>query len=181
MRKKFPVNQTDMDAFYEAIKGTKPLRPSNKIPLKPHPSPQKTPTRPHFNQFDFKENQDVKDVSGEEFIVFKRSGISHKTLRILQKGQYNVDAMLDLHGMRVEEAERAVDHFLQHCLRKKCKVVLIIHGKGHQQLPVLKNKLNHWLRGINSILAFCSAAPSHGNRGAIYVLLKRNIKETDFE
>lgn len=177
---KYPkINQKDMTAFHKAVAGTKLLVHKNKIRLQSSDlqtprckTPMATPAAGHIV---FNESQDLTQVRGEEFIVFNQSGISNKILRKLRKGQYNVDAILDLHGMSVEEAKTAIQTFLQRCLQKKLRVVLIIHGKGRQgQMPILKNKLNHWLRELNSILAFCSAAPEHGSRGAIYVLLKNN-------
>src|SRR5205085_11200856 len=120
------------------------------------------------------ESLDLDPVQGEEFISYKHSSISNKTLSNLRKGQYTIEATLDLHGLFVEKAKDAVDDFLQQCLHDKVRVVLIIHGKGHHSgMPILKNKLNHWLRELPSVLAFCSAARGHGSRGAIYVLLKR--------
>ena len=96
----------------------------------------------------------------------------------MRKGQYNVEAILDLHGMTVAKANAEVDRFLQQCLHQGIRIVLIIHGKGHHsQEPILKNKLNHWLRSIDGVLAFCSAAKEHGSRGASYVLLKRKTGE----
>jgi DNA-nicking Smr family endonuclease len=58
---------------------------------------------------------------------------------------------------------------------KRC--VRIIHGKGKSsegKLPVLKGKVNSWLRQRDEVIAFCSARPSDGGTGAVYVLLKRS-------
>ncbi|MBV9576369.1 MAG: Smr/MutS family protein [Gammaproteobacteria bacterium] len=172
------INQEDITAFQKAVAGTKPLIHKNKVrpTFLAEPPTFKASITPPDEPLFFRESEDLDHVQGEEFIAFAQSGISNKTLRKLRKGQYNVDAMLDLHGKSVEEAKIAIQTFLQHCLQKKLKVVLIIHGKGrHGQMPILKNKLNHWLRELNSILAFCSAAPLHGSRGAIYVLLKNRV------
>lgn len=180
MAKKFKISQEDLDAFYKAVKGTKPLV-KKKIRLSPgkshsQPSPSKDLSETLLR---LNETLEVAEVKSEEWIVYKQAGISNKTLRKLRKGQYNVEAKLDLHGMSTDEAKKAVNDFLQHCLRKRFRIVLIIHGKGHHsQTPVLKNKLNLWLREIDVVLAFCSATPTHGSRGAMYVLLKRSVEET---
>jgi len=169
-----------METFHNAVVGTKPLI-QKKIRLKTPPSTSRTVNkRPLFTEelFYLNESLDLDPVSGDEFIAFKQTGISNKTLRKLRKGQYNVEAILDLHGMSVGKAKASVDSFLQQCLHEGIRVVLIIHGKGHHsQAPILKNKLNHWLRKIHAVLAFCSAAPSHGSRGATYVLLKHMTEE----
>lgn len=176
MRKKTTISQEELDLFHAAMKDAKPLV-KKKIRLAPASSTPKprTPKPKEPLEFYFPEHSNIPPVAGEEFISYAQSGISNKTLRKLKKGQYNVDAILDLHGNTIEEARNAVDDCLQKSLLEGIRILLIIHGKGHHsQQPILKNKLNHWLREINVVLAFCSAAPIHGSRGAIYVLLKRN-------
>ena len=52
----------------------------------------------------------------------------------------------------------------------------IIHGKGNRsddRGPVLKVKVNNWLRQHDRVQAFHSARPVDGGTGAVYVLLKR--------
>jgi len=185
MRKKpIKINKEDLDAFHSAVSGTKPLKIPDKVRLKP-PLSRKKPVVAHNKQeketLHLNESLELDAVAGEEFISYKQAGISNKILRNLRKGQYNVQATLDLHGFIVDDAKEAVDEFLQHCLQDSIRVALIIHGKGHHsEMPVLKNKLNHWLRELPSVLAFCSATTIHGSRGAIYVLLKRHARE-DYE
>lgn len=182
MRKKSKISQEDINTFAEAVKGVKPLRQKEKIRLA---QAVRTRSRRKSEQDEtdeemlkFSEGAYLEKVGGEEFISFQQPGISNKTLRKLRKGQYNVEAILDLHGKSVEEAVTVLNSFLQQCLREEIRVVLIIHGKGHHsRMPILKNKLNHWLREINMVLAFCSAAPPHGSRGAMYVMLRRKTEE----
>lgn len=182
MRKKTNITQEDIAAFQEAVKGTKPLI-QKKIRISPPRAQQPVKKKAHHTTSTFEEETEtiylsdtdrLDPVHSEEAIEYKQDGIANKILRKLRKGQYNVEAKLDLHGMSIEKARIEVTRFLLACLQDKIRVVLIIHGKGHRnQAPILKNKLNHWLREINIVLAFCSAAPKDGNRGATYVLLKR--------
>lgn len=175
MPKKTKINQEDLDIFHQAMAAVNPLK-NNKILLKPTRIQKKSSILPlsSNNPIPLDESPLHTSVQGEEFIVFKQTCISDKILRKLRKGQYNVEAKLDLHGMTAEKANNAVGCFLQECLQEQIRVALIIHGKGHhsQQMPMLKNKLNHWLRSLPFVLAFCSATPAHGSRGATYVLLK---------
>jgi DNA-nicking Smr family endonuclease len=116
--------------------------------------------------------------TGEE-LFYCRSGLQHNVLRKLRRGHYAVEAELDLHGLRVAEARQALGTFLQNALERGIKTVRIIHGKGNGSLnkqPVLKGKVNHWLRQRAEVLAFCSARPVDGGTGAIYVLLRRGKK-----
>lgn len=179
MTKKTKVSQEDIDDFYRALKGTKPLI-QRKIRLFPKTSARKPAKKFKAREdIELEEAVDIEIVGPETFITYKQPSISNKTLRKLRKGQYNVDAKLDLHGMTVEEARGAVTDFLQSCLYQSMRVVLIVHGKGvRSNMPILKNKLNHWLRNTNAVLAFCSAGTRHGSRGATYVLLKRGMEDT---
>lgn len=172
------VDKNDLNLFYKAIIGAKPLI-QNKIrlssplcsskvnePVVPSPSQEKLKLAESFH---------VPCVSAEEFISFKHPGLSHQILYTLRKGQYHIEAQLDLHGMTVDKAQVSLEHFLQDCLDEGIRTVLIIHGKGRQrEQPILKNKLNRWLRKTTAVLAFCSATALHGNRGAIYVLLNHD-------
>ena len=179
MSKKSKISREDIDIFKKAMKGTQ-LLSSKKIRLSPKIIKKVAAHTPSSDDelFPSHEMDYLDTVSAEELLTFKQPGVSHKILRKLRKGQYNVDAVLDLHGMSVKIAKKEVEFFLLEALRNGLRTVLIIHGKGHHTpMPILKNKLNHWLRETTMVLAFCSAAPLHGNRGAVYVLLKRTTEE----
>lgn len=182
MPKKPDVNKEDLQLFHEAVAGTKPLVEKKIRLAKKNPKPISPPPVFADEPLTFSHAEHLEDVSGEAFISYKQPSISHKVLRKLRKGQYNVDAILDLHGMSIDEASVAVSGFLKACLQKDIRCALIIHGKGmHSDKPILKNKLNHWLRELDMVLAFCSATKLHGSRGAIYILLKRTIEGEKIE
>ncbi|APZ43442.1 Smr/MutS family protein [Acidihalobacter ferrooxydans] len=116
------------------------------------------------------------DVQPGDPVFYAQHSMSRAVARRLQRGQYRIDAELDLHGMRLDEARHAVLHFLRECSRRDMGCVHIIHGKGWRsgnQGPVLKPNVSHWLRQIDEVLAFCSSTPADGGTGALYVLLKR--------
>lgn len=181
MHKKSKSSQSDINTFREAVKGVKPLA-HNKVRLAPPPRlPKRINPLDEAQEevFHFSDSNHLPEVLGDEFISYKQIGVSNKILRKLRKGQYNVGAILDLHGMTIDIARSNVDIFIQQCLSKQIRVGLIIHGKGRRShMPVLKNKLNHWLREINAVLAFCSAEPGSGSGGAVYVLFKHILKES---
>lgn len=168
----------DLDAFKQAVQGIKPLT-QRKVRLAPRKqAPIRKPVEfedePSF--FDGGMPRDL--VQADEFIEYKCNGVSQKTLRKLGKGQYNVQASLDLHRKTIEEAREAVNRFLHECTQQQIRVALIVHGKGKpDSTPTLKNQLNYWLRQAEPILAFCSAAPRHGGKGAVYVLLRSQTEE----
>jgi len=96
----------------------------------------------------------------------------------LHRGDFSIQAHIDLHGLGVEAAQGAFDVFLKEALLTGKRAILVIHGRGlsspHQ--PVLKNKVQDWLtRGPwrKWIIAFTSARSYDGGAGATYVLLRQ--------
>jgi len=112
-------------------------------------------------------------VMGDE-LSFVRPGVQRAQLRKMRKGFYPIRDELDLHGMTIADAKQQLAIFLQECLRRRERCVRIIHGKGYHsrdQQPILKGKLNLWLRQCRQVLAFCSAPAIGGGTGALYLLL----------
>ncbi|OGT42957.1 MAG: hypothetical protein A3F13_08040 [Gammaproteobacteria bacterium RIFCSPHIGHO2_12_FULL_40_19] len=184
MPKKPKISQEDIHIFQHATKGTRPLIQGKVRLTKPHSTRPFIPHQPYTNEdaITLDESSYVPAVSGQEYIAYKHASVPHKTLRKLKKGQYNVEAFLDLHGMSVEKARIAVANFLQQCLAQELRVALIIHGKGRQsQPPILKNKLNHWLRQLSIVLAFSAAPAAQGGSGATIILLKNTCRRQSSE
>lgn len=111
--------------------------------------------------------------TGEE-LVYLRAGLPRQTLRRLRRGDWVVQANLDLHGMNRAEAAREVAAFLSDCAARDLRCVRIVHGKGlgsRNREPVLKAKLRKWLPPRDEVLAFCQAPSAQGGSGALLVLL----------
>lgn len=177
MAKKTEISSNDKTTFREAMRDVKPLSHTkihSTIPVpKRRIQPSSHDEEKSDSVFPFSDYEKLDSVSKEDLLEFIRPGIDYKILRKLRQGQYNIEAVLDLHGMNVIEAREALGQFLLHCQRNGVKHVLMIHGKGHGNKAILKNKLNHWLRQTEYVLAFRSAKPREGGGGALYVLLRR--------
>lgn len=122
---------------------------------------------------------DVEKVGLEDSLSFMAPGLQHNVLKKLRKGQFGLDAEIDLHGLNSNEAKRQLLHFLHDCVEDGCRCVHIVHGKGYRSAdnhPVLKNNLNVWLRQHQDVQAFCSAPPKDGGTGAVFVLLRLSEK-----
>jgi DNA-nicking Smr family endonuclease len=122
----------------------------------------------------------IFDISAtDEYIEALAPGIDRRLMKKLRAGDYAVQAHLDLHGMSSEEARVEVEQFLVAARTAGRRCVLVIHGRGHgskEGIPVLKERLRVWLtRGRigRGVLAFCSARPSDGGAGAVYILLRK--------
>ena len=106
--------------------------------------------------------------AGEE-LLFVRPGVARQTLRKMRRGQWVVEANLDLHGLTRSEAAASVAEFLQRCTAQRLRCVRIVHGKG---LGVLRAKLRRWLPLKDEVLAFTQAPAREGGAGALLVLLR---------
>jgi DNA-nicking Smr family endonuclease len=94
----------------------------------------------------------------------------------MRRGHWVVQASLDLHGLRTDEAREAFVLFLKQCANREIRCVRIIHGKGlgsANRQPVLKGKVLAWLTQKEEVLAFCQAPAHDGGSGAVLVLLKQ--------
>ena len=98
--------------------------------------------------------------------------------RRLHRGDYSIQAFVDLHGLLVEDAKEVFEKFLKWAVTTSKTGVLIIHGRGlsSPSEPILKNKVIEWLtRGPwrKWVVAYLSARKCDGGAGATYVLLRQ--------
>lgn len=118
---------------------------------------------------------DTMESGNADSLHFRRPSVGRRTMRQLARGKFAIQDEIDLHGMTVDEARPRLADFIDYSARNGCLCVRVVHGKGlgsGHRGPVLKNKVNHWLRQWESVLAFVSARQVDGGTGAIYVLLE---------
>jgi DNA-nicking Smr family endonuclease len=170
--------------FRRAVADAVPLPPSNRADLaRPRPKPVARQRRADERQALIDALSDPWDwdaaVSTGEELFFSRPGVPTAALRKLRRGGWVIKAELDLHGHTGDEARVALAAFLNRCMLEDRRCVRIIHGKGHgskNRLPVLKNKVRHWLMQREDVLAFCQARTVDGGAGAVVVLLKSSTR-----
>ncbi len=95
----------------------------------------------------------------------------------LHRGDFSIQAHLDLHGLTAEEAREVFDQFMKWAITYGKTGVLVTHGRGLSSPgePVLKKKVEEWLtRGLwrKWVVAYSSARRCDGGAGATYVLLR---------
>jgi DNA-nicking Smr family endonuclease len=118
-------------------------------------------------------------VDDGERLEGRRLDVDPRELRRLRRGQYAVDGKLDLHGLGLEEARRAVDVFVKKRATDGDRVVLLVHGKGSHSprgQAVLRGEIAAWLgqgRVSRHVAAFATAPDDDGGAGALLVLLAR--------
>lgn len=171
-------NEDDAALFRQAVAGARPLQRDFVAPERERPKP-----RARFRRDDDRSvlieslhgDIDSIETGAGERLQFRRPEVGQRTLRRLARGSYSVQAELDLHGLTASAAEDALREFISHCLVNQLRCVRIVHGKGRgsgHAGPVLKTKVNRWLRRWREVLAFASARQVDGGTGAVYVLLK---------
>jgi DNA-nicking Smr family endonuclease len=112
-----------------------------------------------------------------EYIEGTNYNVHPSVARRLHRGDYSIQAFVDLHGLLVEDAKEVFEKFLKWAVTTGKTGVLIIHGRGlsSPSEPVLKRKVVEWLtRGPwrKWVAAYSSARICDGGAGATYVLLR---------
>ncbi len=103
--------------------------------------------------------------------------LQERTRRRLARGLVEIDARIDLHGMRQERAFARLQTFLHHAQARGHRVVLVVTGKGNGEgRGVLKQSVPAWLARPDLrhlVVGFEPAGRRHGGDGALYVRVRR--------
>jgi DNA-nicking Smr family endonuclease len=169
----------DEQLLREAFKDVEPLAEGRSEPFRRRlpPRPLNLPVGDEEKEQDFYSEQEIETG---EVLDFFRPGVQQRLMHDLRRGYLEIGAELDLHGLTVPFAREELNRFLAACHARRIRVARIIHGKGYRsqgRQPILKQKLNLWLRQREDVLAFTSAPQYDGGTGAAYVLLRNPNKE----
>lgn len=124
--------------------------------------------------------------------------LDHKSAKRLRSGRIDVEARLDLHGMRQTQAHTALRRFIASAQARGLRWVLVITGKGgpkttrfaagnadHEndwtdamarERGVLKRSVPQWLCEAELrayVVGYSRAAAHHGGDGALYVQIRK--------
>jgi DNA-nicking Smr family endonuclease len=169
----------DVDLFAAAMSGVKPLkghtptghaktvipRPKAEGPLGPQERSPAAPGMTKAPELSVDDQNFDRDIS-----------------RSLSRGKLVPQASLDLHGMTLAAAERAVSTFLEDVSARDLRVVLIVTGKGlrleggRMLGGRIRSEFVGWLNRADNrhrVRAVRAAHARHGGGGAFYVLLRR--------
>jgi DNA-nicking Smr family endonuclease len=170
------------DALWEAVKKTiKPLRKApvqppaesdgGKPPVTMRPQKSKPPARPP--------SPPPRALAPA---LPPLSAIDRRARQKIARGRVEIDARIDLHGMKQSEAKERLSAFLHRAQARGKSLILVITGKGTAaaegaERGVLRRAVPLWLalpelRPL--VIGFEEAAPAHGGAGALYVRIRRN-------
>lgn len=179
-----PDHENGMALFLNAMADVKPMDRRNRVA-------QHVAFPPSFNADDDSDSETIHRLNtliktGEGFVVKNTpeyiEGTGHnvhpKISTRLHRGDFSIQAHVDLHGFGVEDARNAFENFFKDSIATGKRAVLVVHGRGlsSPDMPVLKTKVVEWLtRGPfrKWVIAFSSARSFDGGAGATYVLLRQ--------
>ena len=105
--------------------------------------------------------------------------------------RYEKIKKIDLHGHTIEEANRAVEHFIQKCFNENVTKIIVITGKGlrsknienpylSKDLSILKYSVPEFIENNKNIMQMIiettDAKIEDGGSGAFYIYVKNKNK-----
>lgn len=116
----------------------------------------------------------------------KPAGLDRRTRTRLSRGRSPVEGSIDLHGMRQDEAYRALRGFLSRSQQRGDRFVIVVTGKGSGSYErdtsayggpgVLRSVVPKWFAtdSFRDLVAgYSEASRSHGGSGALYVQVRQ--------
>ena len=140
----------------------------------------------HKLRFDPKKidiNSNIKNQNKTLLMKSKKNKIFNNTfekfIKLLNKRKIEPDGIIDLHGLKLQEAKLILKNYIFQAYNNDRRNILIITGKGLNKTGVLKKEVPIWLneREIKKILISYENAPkSFGGEGALIIRLKNKEK-----
>ncbi|MCA0302023.1 MAG: Smr/MutS family protein [Proteobacteria bacterium] len=183
----------DADLFAAAMADVKPLRvrkraarlaamPKKRASAPAAPAPRAKPTAEELAARLAAPRAQAPAAPTRPELSVEDRAFDRDVSRSLSRGKLVPQASLDLHGMTVAAAERAVTRFLEDAAARDLRVVLVVTGKGVRLEGGrvfggrIRNEFVGWLNRADNrdrVRAVRPAHPRHGGGGAFYVLLRR--------
>ncbi len=165
--------------FADSVGPVTPLPPDGRaLPSRPRPAPlprQREADEQAALQEAMSDEVDVESLLlTDDGLSFRRPRVGPDVVTRLRRGHWAIQAEIDLHGLRREEAREALAAFVRHAAARGQRCLRVVHGKGHGspgRQPVLKGKVQRWLAQCAEVIAFAQASGPQGGAGALIVLL----------
>ncbi|MFN3617260.1 MAG: Smr/MutS family protein [Aquabacterium sp.] len=174
------AQETEAAVFRKAVGAVHPLADTGRH-VAEAPKPKPIPARRQADeqavlQESLSDEFDVESLlETDETLSWRRPELGLDVVRKLRRGVWALQAELDLHGLRTDEARTQLSNFLRDAQNKGLRCVRVVHGKGlgsPGRQPVLKDKTRRWLVQSDRVLAFVQARADEGGAGALVVLLQ---------
>ena len=173
----------DGDLFRRAAGAVQPIKAPPSVPLRAErPAPLPLQSQRDEQAVLGDALSDAFDASTlldtDEHLSYRRPGVGPDVTRKLRRGEWTIQAQIDLHGLRTDEARGQLAQFIREAHRQGVRCVRVVHGKGlgsPGKTPVLKGRVQGWLAQKKEVLAFVQARPAEGGAGALVVLLQPGV------
>lgn len=165
--------------FADAV-GPVTLLPPSDVAPSTRPRPQPTPRQRLLDEQAALREAMSDEVDVESLLLtddglsFRRARVGPEVVTRLRRGHWAIQAELDLHGLRRNEARDQLAAFVRSAAQRGHRCLRVVHGKGHGspgRQPVLKGKAQRWLAQCDDVIAFAQASGPQGGAGALIVLL----------
>ena len=132
-----------------------------------------------------------KDKQDWENFLNNKEKIPNKDFIHKKNIRYEKIKKIDLHGYTIEEANKAVEQFIQNCFEESVTKIIVITGKGlrsknvenpylSRDLSILKYSVPEFIENNKSLTQFIiettDAKIEDGGSGAFYIYLKNKNK-----
>ncbi|WP_415315948.1 Smr/MutS family protein [Candidatus Pelagibacter sp. Uisw_137] len=132
-----------------------------------------------------KDRQDWENFLNNKEKVSNKDSVHKKNIR------YEKIKKIDLHGYTIEEANKAIEQFIQKCFEESVTKIIVITGKGlrsknvenpyrSKDLSILKYSVPEFIEKNKSltrlIIESTDAKIEDGGSGAFYIYLKNKNK-----
>ena len=138
-------------------------------------------------------NKKISDKDKEDWENFlnNREKVPNKDFILTKKIRHEKIKKIDLHGYTIEEANTAVEKFIQKCFEDSVTKIIVITGKGlrsknienpylSKDLSILKYSVPEFIENNKNlkriIIEIRDAKIEDGGSGAFYVYLKNKNK-----
>jgi len=153
--------------------------------------PNKEPVKK--KDVNLKKNQEISDKDKQDWEKFlkNKEKIPNKDFVNKKNIRYEKIKKIDLHGYTIEEANNAIEQFIQKCFDESVTKIIVITGKGlrsknvenpylSKDLSILKYSVPEFIESnINltkMIIEITDAKIEDGGGGAFYIYLKNKFK-----
>ena len=156
---------------------------------------KKQPSKNVVKKKDIKKerNEKISDKDKEDWENFlkNKEKIPNKDFVNKKNIRYEKIKKIDLHGYTIEEANKAVEQFIQKCFDESVTKIIVITGKGlrsknvenpylSKELSILKYSVPEFIESNNILMKLIiettDAKIEDGGSGAFYIYLKNKLK-----
>jgi DNA-nicking Smr family endonuclease len=145
----------------------------------------KNPVKKNLNKNPDKDKQDWENFLNNKEKIPNKDSIHKENIR------YEKIKKIDLHGYTIEEANKAIEQFIQKCFEESVTKIIVITGKGlrsknvenpyySKNLSILKYSVPEFIENNKSltrlIIETTDAKIADGGSGAFYIYLKNKNK-----